>query len=51
MGDDEGQSPLDIALKDMYKNGRFHVAVYLISHDCGDDEERANVLANCEISK
>ena len=45
MRDDEGQSPLDIVSENMYEDGRFDLVVYLISHGCGDDTERAIVLA------
>ena len=41
----EGQSPLDTALEDMYEVGYFDLVVYLISHGCGDEEDRAIVLA------
>ena len=45
MRDDEDQSPLNIVLENMYKDGNFDFVVYLIKKGCGDDGERANVLA------
>ncbi len=41
MRDDEGQSPLDIALDD---DGCVDVALYLMSRGCGGDEDKANLL-------
>ena len=51
--DDSGQSPLDTVLKaiaDVYveydepPDGQFDVALYLIDHDCGGDQERDQLL-------
>ncbi len=45
MRDDEGQSPLDIALR----GGCVDVALYLMSRGCGGDEDKAKLL--CEACR
>ena len=45
--DDEGRSPLDLAL-DSYIS-HFDVALYLFSHGCDDDRDKAKLL--CEASQ
>ena len=50
MRDDEGQSPLDNALLDLYERGDgcVDVAHYLMSRGCGGDEDKAKLLcAGC----
>ena len=48
MRDDEGQSPLDIAM-DSGLPGREDVALYLMSRGCGSDEDKAKFLcAACD---
>ncbi len=44
--DDEGQSPLDLALEDLYDNdGCVDVALYLMSRGCAcGDEDKAKLL-------
>ncbi len=44
MRDDEGQSPLDIALGRLYIDGYVDVALYLMSRGCGGDEDKAKLL-------
>ena len=44
--DDEGQSPLDVALA---FSRSFGIALYLINHGCCDDRDRAKLL--CEASQ
>ena len=39
---DEGQSPLDVALEVTYCS--INVALYLINHGCGDDEDKDKLL-------
>ena len=41
--DDKGRSPLDLALV-LYRS--VDVALYLINHGCGDDQDKAKLL--CE---
>ena len=43
---DEGQSPLDLALEIPCDVGCIDVALYLINHGCGDDEDKDKLL--CE---
>ena len=43
--DDQGQSPLDLALEDLYDDeDDIAVALYLINHGCGDDEDKDKLL-------
>ncbi len=42
--DDEGQSPLDLALGCLDDEGCVDVALYLMSRGCGGDEDKANLL-------
>ena len=42
--DDQGRSPLDIALEYMDYHGLIDVALYLISRGCGDDEDKNKLL-------
>ncbi len=44
MRDDEGQSPLDIALGDLDDRDCVDVALYLMSRGCGGDEDKAKFL-------
>ncbi len=45
MRDDEGQSPLDKALENLYDDdGCVDVALYLMSRGCGGDEDKAKLL-------
>ncbi len=44
MRDDEGQSPLDIALYDLDNDDCVDVALYLMSRGCGGDEDKAKLL-------
>ena len=45
MQNDNGQSPLDYALKDVLKyEFSFDAAHYLISRGCGGDKERGKLL-------
>ncbi len=46
MRDDEGRSPLDIALGRLYKDGCVDVSLYLMSRGCGGDENKTKLL--CE---
>ncbi len=53
MRDGKGQSPLDIALDDLYDNeGCVDVALYLMSRGCGRDEDKAKLLCEaCWLGK
>ena len=42
--DDEEQSPLDLALEDLYNDDCVDVALYLINHGCGDDKDKDKLL-------
>ena len=42
--DEQGQSPLDLALEEMYDNDCIDVALYLINRGCGDDENKNKLL-------
>ena len=46
--DDKGQSPLNLALEDLYYDeadeDRIDFALYLINHGCGDDEDKDKFL-------
>ena len=46
--DDEGQSLLDLAFEELYEydddDHCIDVALYLINHGCGDDEEKDKLL-------
>ena len=47
MRDDKGQSQLDIALENLgglHGDGCVDVALYLMSHGCGDEEDKAKLL-------
>ncbi len=46
MRDDEGQSPLDIALQGWYEDGEgcVDVALYLMSRGYGGDKDKAKLL-------
>ncbi len=45
MRDDWGQSPLDIALQDLYGDGSVDVALYLMSRGCAcGDEHKVKLL-------
>ena len=47
MRDDEGRSPLDITLEDLYdvsSVGCMGVALYLMSRGCGSDEDKSKLL-------
>ena len=44
MQDDDGLSPLDWALEEMYVEEYVDTAHYLISRGCGGDEERGDLL-------
>ena len=49
MRNDKGQSPLDLALEDMYNDDDYmymDIALYLINHGCGADEDKDKLL--CE---
>ena len=41
---DEGQSPLDLALEHPYNDNCIDVALYLINHGCGDDKDKDKLL-------
>ena len=41
-----GESPLDLALEDIYDDGCIDLALYLINHGCCDDEGKNKLL--CE---
>ncbi len=53
--DDEGQSPLDKALKNLerlYNDDCVDIALYLMSRGCGGDEHKAKVLYEaCRMGK
>ena len=54
MRDDEGRSPLDIALEDLYGNeGCVDVALYLMScgYACGDEDKAKLLCAACYWGK
>ncbi len=53
MRDDEGQSPLDITLGNLYEaNDCMDVALYLMSLSCGGDEGKAKLLCGaCQLDK
>ena len=53
MRDDDGESPLDIALEDMYNEDCMDVAHYLMSRGCAcGDEDKARLLcAACDLGK
>ncbi len=45
MRDDKGQSPLDIALEDLYDEYSIDIALYLMSRGCAcGDEDKAKLL-------
>ena len=44
MQDNQGMSPLDWALGNVYGEGHIHTAHYLISRGCGSDKERGKLL-------
>ena len=47
--DDEGQSPLDVALDHCVS---VDVPLYLVNHGCGDDKDKANLLCRaCEENR
>ena len=49
---DEGQSPLDLALEEMDDDCCIDVALYLINHGCGDDEDKDKLLCTaCRCGK
>ena len=53
MRDDEGQSPLDIALEDMYNEDCMDVALYLMRRGCacGDEDKAGLLCAACYLGK
>ena len=42
--DGHGRAPLDIALENLYDDGCIDLALYLINHGCGDDEDKNKLL-------
>ena len=42
--DDDGQSPLDRVLEDVYNKDDLDLGLYLINHDCGDDEGKDELM-------
>ena len=46
MRDDDGQSPLDRVLEDVYDEDDLDLCLYLINHGCDDDEGKVELL--CE---
>ena len=52
MKDGRGQSPLDLALKEMYDDYCIDVALYLINRGCGDDEDKNKLLCgSCQFGR
>ena len=53
MRDDGGQSPLDIALEDLYYEDCMDVALYLMSRGCacGDEDKATLLCAVCDLGK
>ncbi len=51
--DDEGMSPLDTALEELYVGDtRCGVALCMVNHGCGSDEDKAKLLcAACYFAK
>ena len=49
--DGRGRSPLDLALENIYEDC-FDVALYLIKHGCGDDEDKNKLLCgSCQFDR
>ena len=52
MRNDQGQSPLDIALQSLYYDDCIDVALYLINRGCGDDKDKDKLLCRaCRLNR